>query len=178
VKKLIISLILISGSVSFAEAPSALQVARDILKESGFASATQVKFEMQVTADKDGSDTRVVLFRMPKGNYSCDYTFFKPVEIKQEKYLIQAKMDNCTDASGEAINLENDYTDKSGHTFFQRVFSYENSQWKFDFMTDEEKVLARKSSEHGSQVFSADGVHISNDKIILIHGQEGAVLFN
>jgi hypothetical protein len=178
------ALTLFVGTTAFADSPTLLQVAASVLKDSGFSEANHLS-EIKVGVGREGleDNTRHILnFHMPSGQYSCDMTFFKPVEVKQGNFLVQAQLDNCTDASGESISLNNDYTDAKGHTFFQRIF-YDNNS-KFRPMTEQEEIVARKAghnsqSEQGS--VNLDGtakLYYSNDKVILFDGKGGALPFN
>jgi len=192
VKKIIIFFVLLLGSTSFAETPQPLKVAKTILADSGFSEAIRVS-ELQVGSARDGLEvhTRHMLqFHMPPankanvdgGNYSCDFTYFKPIELKNGNYLVQAQLDNCTNPSGEALNLKNDYTNSRGEAFFQRIFYDNNTQ--FRPLHDDEKVLARRSGHEmndDSRVVKIDDklqLAFPADKAIITDGREGIFLGN
>jgi hypothetical protein len=179
-KKIIISFALLVGSTVLAAPPSVEMVANSILKDSGIVAAVSSQSKVGVASDGAGADRYMLQFRTPNGPYSCDMSFIKPIELKQGKYLVQAEMDNCADENGEAISLNKEYTDKLGRATFSRVFFQVDSKWKFLPMTDDERILARKSirdtSDSGS--IGIDGIHAINDKLVIIRGQEGAILGN
>jgi len=131
-KKTILLLSLLASTVSFAEPPSAGNVFKSILKDSGLTALSQVTVEPR-SANYETGTPETVLYRLrfTNGNkpYTCDASI-DTSEIKAGEYNINAYIAECTGPAGSSVRLNNDYTDDRGTTVFNRVFYNNNTQFR------------------------------------------------